>query len=101
MGDMDYQPIPEGQEGYWIQELAGELPFFPSASMLISHVGLTVNGQSLSLDAGCASYAAIDTDITLVGGPADSISALYAQIPSSKVLTGDDAGYYKFTLQRT
>ncbi|RDX49105.1 acid protease [Lentinus brumalis] len=84
-GDMDYQPIPEGQEGYWIQELAG----------------LTVNGQSLSLDAGSASYAAIDTDTTLVGGPADSISALYAQIPSSKVLTGDDAGYYKFTLQRT
>ncbi|RDX49668.1 acid protease [Lentinus brumalis] len=79
-GDIDYQPIPEGQEGYWIQELTG----------------LTVNGQSVSLDAGSASYAAIDTGTTLVGGPADSIAALYAQIPGSEALTGDNAGYYTY-----
>ncbi|TFK80120.1 acid protease [Polyporus arcularius HHB13444] len=81
-GDIDYQPIPEGQQGYWIQELTG----------------LTVNGQSVSLDAGSASYAAIDTGTTLVGRPADSISALYAHIPGSEALTGDDAGYYTYLM---
>ncbi|RDX49646.1 acid protease [Lentinus brumalis] len=79
-GDIDYQPIPEGQEGYWIQELAG----------------LTVNGQPVTLDAGSASYAAIDTGTTRVGGPADSTSALYAQIPGSETLTGDNTGYYTY-----
>ncbi len=59
-------------------------------------LGLTVNGQSVSLDAGSASYAAIDTGTTLVGRPADSISALYAHIPGSEALTGDDAGYYTY-----
>ncbi len=48
-GDIDYQHIPEGK-----QELAGKAPFFPCASLLILYVGLT-----------------------LVGRPADSISALY------------------------
>ncbi len=95
-GDIDYQPIPEGQEGYWIQELAGKSPFLPSASMLILYVGLTVNGQWVSLDTNSASYAAIDTGTTRVGGPADSISALYAQIPGSEALTGDSAGYYTY-----
>ncbi|RDX49102.1 hypothetical protein OH76DRAFT_1483328 [Lentinus brumalis] len=84
-GDINYQPIQEGQEGYWNQELAG----------------LTVNGQRISLDAGSASYAAIDTGTTLIGGPADSISALYAHVSGSEALTGDNAGYYKLKLQRT
>ncbi|RDX49660.1 acid protease [Lentinus brumalis] len=57
---------------------------------------LTVNGQSLSLDAGSASYAAIDTGTTLVGGPADSISVLYAHIPRSEAFTGDSAGYHTY-----
>ncbi len=64
--------------------------------MLISYVGLTVNGQWVSLAAGSASYAAIDTGTTRVGGPADSTSALYAQIPGSDALTGDNAGYYTY-----
>ncbi|RDX49651.1 acid protease [Lentinus brumalis] len=79
-GGIDYHPIPEGQEGYWIQELAG----------------LTVNGQPVTLDAGSASYAAIDTGTTRVGGPADSTSALYAQIPGSETLTDDNTGYYMY-----
>ncbi len=95
-GDIDYQPIQEGQEGYWIQELAGKLPFLPSASMLTLYVGLTVNGQPVTFDAGSASYAAIDTGTTRVGGPADSTSALYAQIPGSETLTGDNTGYYTY-----
>ncbi|TBU30161.1 aspartic peptidase domain-containing protein [Dichomitus squalens] len=79
-GDIDYQDIPSGQEGYWIQELTG----------------LTVNGNSVNFTSGSASYAAIDTGTTLVGGPNDAIAALYAQIPGSQALTGDNAGYYTY-----
>lgn len=36
-GDIDYQDIPSGQEGYWIQELAGtHLHIFGSAYELIA-----------------------------------------------------------------
>ncbi|KAH9926259.1 aspartic peptidase domain-containing protein [Epithele typhae] len=79
-GDIDYQSIPSGEEGYWIQELAG----------------LAVNGESVSLPSGSSSYAAIDTGTTLVGGPDQYISALYAQIPGSQALTGENAGYYTY-----
>ncbi|KAI0684483.1 aspartic peptidase domain-containing protein, partial [Cerioporus squamosus] len=67
-------------EGYWIQELSG----------------LNVNGASVNLTSGSASYAAIDTGTTLVGGPSAAIAALYAQIPGSEALTGDNAGYYTY-----
>ncbi|RDX53982.1 acid protease [Lentinus brumalis] len=76
-GNIDYQHIPEAGSRSWL-------------------VSLTVNGQSVSLDAGSVSYATIDTGTTLVGGPADSISALYAQIPGSETLTGNSAGYYTY-----
>ena len=59
-------------------------------------VGLTVNGNSVNLTSGSASYAAIDTGTTLVGGPNDAIAALYAQIPGSQALSGDNAGYYTY-----
>ncbi len=32
-GNIDYQPIPEGQEGYWIQELTGKSPFCSSSAL--------------------------------------------------------------------
>ncbi len=54
--------------------------------MLILYVGLTLNGQSVSLD----------TDTTLVGCPADSISAVYGHIPGSEALIGNNAGYYSY-----
>ncbi|KAI8996627.1 acid protease [Trametes punicea] len=79
-GDIDYQDIPDGQEGYWIQELSG----------------LTVNGNSVQVGSGSAAYAAIDTGTTLVGGPQDVISALYAQIPGSQALTGQNSGYWAY-----
>ncbi|KAH9857278.1 acid protease [Lenzites betulinus] len=83
-GDIDYQSIPSGQEGYWIQELAD----------------LTVNGNSVTLDSGSGAYAAIDTGTTLVGGPEDAISALYAQIPGSAALSGS-TGYYTYPCSTT
>jgi len=74
-GDIDYVSIPSGQESYW----------------LIPLTGLTVNGASVL--SGSVN-AAIDTGTTLVGGPTDAISALFAQIPNSQPGTGDLEGYY-------
>ncbi|KAI0793728.1 aspartic peptidase domain-containing protein [Fomes fomentarius] len=79
-GDIDYQDIPGGRGTYWIQELTG----------------LTVNGNSVSLPSGSDSYAAIDTGTTLVGGPPDVIASVYAQIPGSQALSGDNDGYYTY-----
>ncbi|KAF7370629.1 Aspartic peptidase A1 [Mycena sanguinolenta] len=53
-------------------------------------------GNSVSLPSGEDSYAAIDTGTTLVGGPPDQISALYAQIPDSQPGTGNFDGYFLY-----
>lgn len=58
--------------------------------------GLTVNGNSVSLPSGTGSYGAIDTGTTLVTGPTDIIDALYAQIPGSEALNGQDQGLYQY-----
>jgi len=76
-GDIDYQDIPGGSGSYWIQEISA----------------ITVQGNSLSITSGSASYAAIDTGTTLVGGPSDVISQIYAQIPNS-VQSSD--GYWAY-----
>jgi len=77
-GDIDYQDIPNGQVGYWLQQLSA----------------LTVQGTSVSLPSGSDSYAAIDTGTTLVAGPSDVISQLYAAIPGSAPGTGQYENYY-------
>ena len=55
-----------------------------------------MNGNSVTLPSGSGSYAAIDTGTTLVGGPPAIIDAIYAQIPGSQALTGDNEGYYTY-----
>ncbi|KAF5362015.1 hypothetical protein D9756_002632 [Leucocoprinus leucothites] len=76
-GDIDYVALPS--EGtYWILPLNN----------------LLVNGNSVSIPSGRASYAAIDTGTTLVGGPQSAISLLYNQIPGSQVGSGNFEGYY-------
>ncbi|CCM06143.1 uncharacterized protein FIBRA_08393 [Fibroporia radiculosa] len=79
-GSVDFQDIPSGQIGYWIQEIAA----------------ITSQGKSVTLESGSASYAAIDTGTTLIGGPADVVSEIYAQIPGSQAGTGDMEGYYTY-----
>ncbi|OBZ66794.1 Pepsin A [Grifola frondosa] len=79
-GTIDYQDIPNNQEGYWLQEISG----------------MTVNGAAVALTSGTASYAAIDTGTTLIGGPASAIAALYGQISGSEALTGQSAGYWAY-----
>ncbi|OSX63849.1 hypothetical protein POSPLADRAFT_1054482 [Postia placenta MAD-698-R-SB12] len=84
-GDIDYQDIPSGQVGYWIQQLSA----------------ITVQGNSVTLPSGSSSYAAIDTGTTLVGGPQSVISEIYAQIPGSAAGTGDLEGYYTYPCSNT
>jgi hypothetical protein len=79
-GDIEYVNIPGGRGTYWI------LPM----------TQLSVNGNSITLPSGTASYSAIDTGTTLVGGPAGQVSAMYAQIPGAQPGTGDLEGYYTY-----
>lgn len=76
-GEIDYQDIPSDTVGYWM---------LPMKS-------LTVQGTELDLTSDQRS-AAIDTGTTLVGGPAEVIAALYANVPGSAPGTGQWQGYY-------
>ena len=58
--------------------------------------GLTVNGNTVTLPSGSDSYGAIDTGTTLISGPEDVVAALYAQIPNSEALTGQNEGFYQY-----
>ncbi|KDR68011.1 hypothetical protein GALMADRAFT_272857 [Galerina marginata CBS 339.88] len=78
-GDIDYVNMPV-QGSYWI------LPM----------TSLTVQGNSISLPSGQDSYAAIDTGTTLVGGPAQYIAQIFAQIPGSQLGTGNFENYYTY-----
>jgi len=55
---------------------------------------LIVNGNSVNIPSGRASYAAIDTGTTLVGGPLSAVGALFNQIPGAQAGTGNFDGYY-------
>ncbi|THH33413.1 hypothetical protein EUX98_g771 [Antrodiella citrinella] len=77
-GNIDYQNIPSGAPGYWMQDITG----------------LTSQGTSITLPSGSSSWAAIDTGTTGIGGPADVLENLYAAIPGSSKGTGQYEGYY-------
>lgn len=62
--------------------------------MYVDWSAITVQGKSVSLPGGSASYAIIDTGTTLVAGPASGIAAIYAQIPGSFPGTGKWQGFY-------
>ncbi|KAJ6581457.1 acid protease [Mycena capillaripes] len=79
-GDIEYIDMPTSTNSYWI------LPV----------TAITVQGNSIQVNSGTDSYAAIDTGTTLVGGPPDQIASLYAQIPDSQVGTGNYEGYYMY-----
>ncbi|KAF8552734.1 acid protease [Imleria badia] len=63
---------------------------------MLSLTKLTVQGSGLSLPSGSASYAAIDTGTTLVGGPSNVIQNIYAHIPGSQAGTGNWEGYWTY-----
>ncbi|KAN0103783.1 acid protease [Russula decolorans] len=57
---------------------------------------LTVSSNSVTVPSGQASYTAIDTGTTLIGGPAAQVASVYAQIPNSVAGTGNYEGYYLY-----
>ena len=59
-------------------------------------LALNVQGNTISLPSGVSSYAAIDTGTTLVGGPPQYISEIFAQIPGSRPGTENFQSYYTY-----
>lgn len=98
-GDIDYQAIPGSQASYWLQEIMCKSTCMRFLSGCFTHVclsAMTVQGKSISMPSGSASYAVIDTGTTLVAGPASGIAAIYAQIPGSSPGTGQWEGFYSY-----
>ncbi|EPQ53925.1 acid protease [Gloeophyllum trabeum ATCC 11539] len=78
-GMIDYQNVPSDRLLYWT----------------IPMTSLTVQGKMISPSPG-EQYAAIDTGTTLIGGPPDAVSQIYANIPGSEPGTGGYTGYYLY-----
>ncbi|KIJ20610.1 hypothetical protein PAXINDRAFT_106243 [Paxillus involutus ATCC 200175] len=78
-GQIDFQNLPT-TPSYW----------------LLPMTELTVQGNVISIPTGSASYSAIDTGTTLIGGPSSVIQAIYAQVPGSQPGTGNWQGYYTY-----
>ncbi|KAF4610939.1 hypothetical protein D9613_006752 [Agrocybe pediades] len=83
-GDIDYVNMPV-QGSYWILPMSD----------------ITVQGNTISIPSGQSSYSAIDTGTTLVGGPQEYISQIFAQIPGSQPGTGDFENYYTYPCSTT
>ncbi|KAJ7588163.1 aspartic peptidase A1 [Mycena floridula] len=83
-GQIDFNPIPDNIPGFWTQTISS----------------LTVQGNQITLSSADL-RAAIDTGTTLVGGPADAIAEIYAQIPGSQPAAGQAEGYYMFPCKTT
>ncbi|GJJ11469.1 hypothetical protein Clacol_005702 [Clathrus columnatus] len=79
-GEIEYLPLPEGLESYWILTLDS----------------LTIQDSNIPLPSGSASFAAIDTGTTLIGGPQSLIEDIFAKIPGSAPGTGDIESYYTY-----
>lgn len=76
-GDVTYVNVPSNPQ-YW------QIPMG----------GVSVLGKAIDL--GSSNQVAVDTGTTLIGGPADVVSAIYAAIPGSRKMTGNYANYYEY-----
>ena len=79
-GDIEYTDLVNSEGSYWLLQISA----------------ITVQGNSVTLDSGSSSDAAIDTGTTLVGGPEDAIANIFAQIPNSEAGSGNYDGYYYY-----
>ena len=61
-----------------------------------TRIAIHVQGNLISLPTDSDSLSAIDTGTTLVGGPPQAISNIYAQIPGALPATGNFDGYYMY-----
>lgn len=77
-GTIEYTDIPSGKEGFWV------LPMKT----------ITVQGSSVSVP-DTETDAAIDTGTTLIAGPSDVVTNVYAQIPGSAPVA-DAEGYFSY-----
>jgi len=84
-GDIDYNDIPDGDSTYWVQTITA----------------ITSQGNPISISPGSSTLAAIDTGTSLIGGPADAVAEIYANIPGSEAGTGDLEGYYYYPCSTT
>ena len=94
-GNIDYQNLVT-TPGFWTLALSGAFTTQSRYNIITESnlVGLTVGGSGVSLPSGSASYAAIDTGTTLVGGPSSVIQNLYTKIPGAQPGTGNWKGYW-------
>jgi hypothetical protein len=75
--EINYVPIPDGAESYWVVRMDQ----------------VAVNGTNVtSWSEGNGGYVAIDTGTTLIGGPKDVVSAVYAEIDGASAATGAYTG---------
>ncbi|KAF8624021.1 hypothetical protein AX17_007227 [Amanita inopinata Kibby_2008] len=78
-GDIEYLDLPVSGS-YWILPLTS----------------LTVQSSSISLPSGSGAYSAIDTGTTLIGGPSEFITQVFAQIPGAQPGTGNFESYWTY-----
>jgi len=81
-GDIDFQsftsPISGGS--FWLQTVTDVI----------------VDGTSVSLPGGDLNIAAIDTGTSLIGAPTAAVNAIWAAVPGSVPLSGQQAGFFAF-----
>lgn len=57
--------------------------------------GITVQGNNVPITTSSA-ISAIDTGTTLIGGPSTDVKNIWAAVPGSSPLTGNNLGFYGF-----
>src|ERR1700722_9047186 len=89
MGKIDYQPIVSLKKQFWSQRLTCASVTIAACYISNRHrtPALTVQNNSVAVTKA-TNIASIDTGTNLVGGPANDIAKIYAQVPGSKMGTG-------------
>ncbi|KAF8893589.1 aspartic peptidase domain-containing protein [Infundibulicybe gibba] len=62
---------------------------------LLSMSSVTVQGKSVPITSGASALSAIDTGTTLIGGPTNDVSAIWAAVPGSQNVT-NMPGFWAF-----
>jgi hypothetical protein len=96
-GNIDFQPIPSGAPGYWIQSLTSEhsarIKYLQIILIGIDSIALKVNGQTIDIPSGEDSWSAIDTGTTGVGLPQNILTEIFSNIQGSQQRSN---GYYEY-----
>lgn len=82
-GNVEFINIPSSIAGFWTLPLRR----------------LTVQGRSISAATG-TSFAAIDTGTTLIGGPSETVTAIWSSVPGSRP-SSENEGFWYFPCRTT